>query len=115
VDQQIGAAKTVVNKAFDNDMVSGETIKVFRRVKGLLKATANARDRILAPNEFTRLLEHLPPIVATAFYTGMRRNGVLSLTWGKVDLAKSGFAWRPPTQRIKSPALYRFPRLFLVF
>jgi len=31
---------------------------------------------------------HLKAIVATAFYTGMRRGEILNLTWDKIDLGK---------------------------
>ncbi|MDI6616107.1 MAG: site-specific integrase [Syntrophaceae bacterium] len=90
VDQEIGAARTMINKAFDNDLISGDVVKVFRRVKKLLKDNANARDRVLTREEFDRLMKALPPhtrgIVATGFYTGMRRGEVLKLTWDKVDL-----------------------------
>jgi len=37
VDQQIGAAKAVIGKAFDNDMVGGDTVKAFKKVKKILK------------------------------------------------------------------------------
>jgi integrase len=90
IDQEIGAAKTVINKAFDNDLVGGDTLKAFRRVKKLLKRGSNARDRVLSYNEYQKLYDALPsqtaPIVATAFWTGMRRGEILSLTWDKVDL-----------------------------
>jgi integrase len=90
IDYEIGAGRAMVNKAFENDMVSGETVKVFRRVKRLLRPNANARDRIFSLDEFSRLAEKLPPftraIFATAFYTGMRRGEIFSLTWDKVDL-----------------------------
>jgi integrase len=92
VDRQIEAARAMINKAFDNDMVTGETVKVFRRVKKMLKRNSNARDRILAPEEFKGLMDKLPrhtkAILATGFYTGMRRGEVLSLTWDKVDMEK---------------------------
>jgi integrase len=90
VDQETGAAKAVINKAFDNDLVSGETVKVFKRVKKLLKRNANARDKILTLDQFDSLMENLPrhtkAILSTAFYTGMRRGEILSLTWDKVDM-----------------------------
>ncbi len=80
----------VVNKAFDNDMVSGETVKAFKRVKRLLKRNSNARDRVLSKDEFDRLLDHSPrhlkPILLTAYYTGMRQGEILSLTWNRVDM-----------------------------
>ena len=37
IDQEVGAARTLINKAFDNDLVSGDAIKPFKRVKKLLK------------------------------------------------------------------------------
>jgi integrase len=92
VDQQSGAAKTVINKAFDNDMVSGETVRVFKRVKKLLKRNANARDKVLTPGEIESLMAALPGhtkvILAIAFYTGMRKGEILNLTWDKLDLKK---------------------------
>ena len=90
IDQEIGAARTMINKAFDNDLVGGDTLKTFKKVQKLLKRNANARDRILSPDEFKLLMQHLPyhakPILATAFYTGMRRGEIASLTWDKVAM-----------------------------
>jgi integrase len=90
VDQQIAMARAMINKAFDNDMVSGDTIKVFKRVKKLLKGDSNARDRVLSTEEFDRLMNALPfhtrAIVATGYYAGMRKGEVVNLTWDKVDL-----------------------------
>jgi integrase len=90
VDQQIAMARAMINKAFDNDMVSGDTIKVFKRVKKLLKGDSNARDRVLSSEEFDRLMTALPSharaIVATGYYAGMRKGEVINLTWDKVDM-----------------------------
>lgn len=92
VDQEVGAAKTVVSKAFDNDLVSGETVKVFKRVKKLQKRNANARDKILSKEQFDRLIECSPRLtkclLITAFYTGMRRGEILALTWNKVNMER---------------------------
>ena len=33
IDMEISIAKTMVTKAFDNDLVDGRTVKAFRRVK----------------------------------------------------------------------------------
>ena len=90
VDQVLTVARTMINRAFDNDMVSGVTVKAFRRVRNLQSSNANARDRVLSRDEFRRLMAHLPahamPIVATAYYSGMRSGEIFPLTWGKVDL-----------------------------
>jgi len=81
----------MINKAFDNDMVGGDTLRIFKKVKKLmLKVNANARNRILSLDEFNKLLAHLPyhtkAILITAFYTGMRLGEIMSLTWDKVSL-----------------------------
>lgn len=90
VDQQIAMARAMINKAFDNDIVSGDTIKVFKRVKKLLKGDSNARDRVLSTDEFNSLMEALPShtraIVATGYYGGMRKGEVLNLTWNHIDM-----------------------------
>jgi integrase len=85
-----GQADSMVNKAFDNDIVSGDTIKIFKRVKKLLKGDSNARDRVLSSDEFNRLMEALPShiraVVATGYYAGMRKGEVLNLTWSHIDM-----------------------------
>jgi integrase len=90
IDHEIGAAQTMINKAFDNDLVGGEVLKAFKKVKKLLKRNSNVRDRILTLDEFNTLMENLPrhtrAILATGFYTGMRRNEILKLRWSQVDL-----------------------------
>ena len=37
----------MINKAFDNDLVSGDTLKAFKKVKKLLKRNSNARKKII--------------------------------------------------------------------
>jgi|GEM_PF-124603 len=90
IDQQVGAAKRMVNKAFFNDLVGGDTVKTFKRVEKLLKKDSNARDKILSLDQFRQLMEKLPShakaILATAFYTGMRKGEILKLVWDKVDM-----------------------------
>jgi integrase len=89
-----GIAHTMINRAFDNDMVDGRTVKAFRRTKKLLKRGSNARDRVLTFEEYRKLLDaspdHLKDVVITAFNTGMRKGELLSLQWKHVDL-KTGF------------------------
>ena len=92
VDHEIGHARGMIIKAFDNDLVSGDTLKAFKRVKKLMKRNANARDKIITPEQFRALLDsknlplHIRGILSTAFYTGMRRGEILSLTWPQVDM-----------------------------
>jgi integrase len=92
VDQEIGAAKTLINKAFDNEKVGGDVVRVFKKVKKVLKRNSNARDKVLSPDEFQRLMDnaarHTKEILVTAFFTGMRKGEILNLTWDKVDLHK---------------------------
>ena len=89
IDSEIGAAKTMLNKAFDNDRIGGEALRWFKKVKKLLKRNANARSRILSMEEFNRVVQVLPLharwIVQTGFHTGMRRAEITSLTWDKVS------------------------------
>jgi integrase len=92
IDHEIGAARTMVFKAFDNDKVGGDTIKKFRKIKKLNKGNANARSRIITPAEFAAMLkaapQHLQHILMTAYHSGMRKSEILNLTWDKVDLKK---------------------------
>lgn len=90
IDQQIGEARAMINKAFEDDMVGGDTLKVFR-VKRMLKRNANARNKILSLDQFNGLLACLPihskTVIAIAFLTGMRKSEILKrLTWNKVSL-----------------------------
>lgn len=90
IDQHIGAARAVINKAFDNERIGGDALGVFKKVKKLLKKNSNARDVILTKEQFDGLMDKLPVhtrgIVATGFHTGMRKGEILSLVWDKVDL-----------------------------
>jgi integrase len=90
VDQEIGKARAMVYKAFDNDLVGGDTIKTFKRIKKLLKPGSDVRDRVLSGDEFDSLLKHssghIRAIIMMGFYTGMRKGEILNLTWDRVDL-----------------------------
>jgi len=90
IDMELTWVKAMINKAFDNDMVSGNTLKAFRGYKRKLKKGSNARKRILSFKEYLalteRAAEHLKPILTVAFYTGMRLGELRTLTWSYVDL-----------------------------
>ena len=92
IDMEISITKTMVTKAFDNDLVDGRTVKAFRRVKRKLRRGDNARRRTLTIDEYLRLVDvgatHLKPIITTAFYTGMRTGELLGLRWSYIDREK---------------------------
>jgi len=92
VNRHIATLKHMFTKATDWNMVEEETLKRVRKVK--LLEENNRRLRYLSKEECQALInackEHLKPIVITALNTGMRKQEILSLQWGQVDL-KNGF------------------------
>jgi integrase len=90
IDHEIGKTKTMILKAFDNGMVSGETLRTFKKVKKTLKKGSDVRDRILTRDEFDSLcghsIKHIRDILTTAYFTGMRKGEILNLTWDKIDM-----------------------------
>jgi integrase len=111
VDLELSIAKTMITKAFDNDMVDGRVLKAFRSVKRKLKKGSNARKRILSFVEYLRLLKaaafHLKPILKVAFNTGMRISELLELKWSYID-RKAGFI-RLPAAVTKEKKLKKIP------
>ncbi|RJR20557.1 MAG: hypothetical protein C4582_08950 [Desulfobacteraceae bacterium] len=88
----------------------------FRRVKKLFKRNANARDKVLTTDQFIMLSEnspsHMRAIIGTAYYTGMRRGEILSLTrWmtrirGKLLISYT-VIWKVLTKTLTKPHLRR--------
>jgi integrase len=89
IDMEISIAKTMVTKAFDNDLVDGRTVKAFRKLKRKLRRGANARRRTLSASEYIRLLNIAPPhlraFLILAVNTGMRLGELRSLKWSHID------------------------------
>ncbi len=98
IDMEISIAKTMITKAFDNDLVDGRVLKAFRKIRRKLKKAANARREILGIREYLSLIEsaasHLIPILITAYNTGMRLGEIRLLKWTYLDREK-GFIRLP--------------------
>ncbi len=90
IDYEINVVKVMVNKAFSEGTLGGDTLRVFKGIKSMAKKNANARSRILSPREFELILEKMPhqgrgPLFM-AFRTGMREGEILSLLWSRIDI-----------------------------
>jgi integrase len=92
IDMEISLVKTMVGKAFDNDLVDGRTVKAFRVVKRKLRKAANARKRTLTIEEYLKLVDvapdHLKAFLTLAFNTGMRTGELRGLRWSHIDREK---------------------------
>ena len=89
---EISLVKTMVTKAFDNDLVDCRTVKAFKKVKRKLRKAANARRRTVTIEEYLKLVEaaapHLKPIIVVAFHTGMRTGELRALRRSHIDREK---------------------------
>jgi len=103
IDDELNYAKGMIIKAFDNDMISGKTLKTFRQATDkhhkMLKGHSNRRQRILSAAEYEALHaaapKHLQDILTIGYWTGMRKGEIIGLTWDRVDL-KGGFIHLAP-------------------
>ena len=90
VDHEIKKMKTAVIKAFDDGLIGGEALRIFKRCKPTLKKGSDVRTRILSKDEFEGIMDNLPhyvkPVFAMGYYAGMRRGEILGVTWDKVSL-----------------------------
>jgi integrase len=92
IDMELVITKTMITKAFDNDLVDGRTLKAFRAVKRKLRRGSNARRRTITIQEFCKLVEvapaHLKAVLTIAYNTGMRTAEILNLRWSYIDREK---------------------------
>ncbi len=79
--------KHMLKQAMKRDLVT-------RNVACLVAAPKpkNARDRVLEPDEWSRIYDAAPgwfkPVLLTGYHTGMRLEEILTLTWDRVDLER---------------------------
>lgn len=113
IDYIIGTAAASVNKAFENDEISGDCLKPFRRLKKMLKTNANARNQIFTHEQFDALIDeaplHIRQIMTTAYYTGMRRGEILNLKWWMVNMKERIITLPPEITKDDEPRHVPFP------
>jgi integrase len=89
IDIEISIIKTMIVKAFDNDIVDGRVLKAFRSIKPKLRKGSNARKRTLTFREYDRLVNaassYLKPAIIIAYNTGMRAGEIRKLKWSYID------------------------------
>lgn len=114
INQEIGSARGMIKEAWDNEKVSGDALKPFKKVDKLLKKKEdNARNRVLSMEEFRLLLDALPyhakNIFITGFFTGMRMGEITSLTWDQVFLKKRIIDLEPEQTKDKKKRVIPIP------
>jgi site-specific recombinase XerD len=94
VNREIACLRAIFSRAVKNGKAARNPVKRVDRL-----SENNERDRVLSPEEYTRLSAHcddnLRPIVLIDYHTGMRRGEIFGLTWDMVDL-KAGFLHLAP-------------------
>ena len=89
IDDILGAGKTVINWAFENRLVSSDTLRNFKAVKKTMSVGDNARDKVLTVQEFDELYKQAAPhfkgVLLVGYWTGLRANDILGLTWDRID------------------------------
>lgn len=107
----LGTVKGMIVKGFDNDMVSGKTLKTFRKIKKISTKSERSRKRTLTIEEYLNLIDkaaqHLRDILIVAFNTGMRPGELKGLKWSYID-RKANFI-RLPARVTKEKASKTIP------
>jgi integrase len=111
IDMEVKIVQTAVTKAFDNDIISGQALKAFRKVKRKLKKGSNARKRVLAIEEYLKLKTvspaHLKAMIEIAYNTGMRAGEIRTLRWSYIDKEKKFI--RLPAKAVKESKAKTIP------
>ncbi|MBF0474534.1 MAG: site-specific integrase [Deltaproteobacteria bacterium] len=89
VNRAVALLKRIINLAIREDMIVKNPCWKVAQL-----AEENKRDRILNPEEYSKLVSELPrhlvPILQVGYQTGMRLNEILGLTWDRVNM-KDGY------------------------
>jgi len=100
IDKELTFVKAMIDEAFENRKVSGETLRAFKskKVKRLMKGASNARERTLTIEEYISLkgeaAPHLRAMLTICWYTGMRTGEIHKLKWSYID-KEAGFIRLP--------------------
>jgi integrase len=99
IDLEVNKIKTMVIKAFDNDLIDGRILKPFRMTKRKLQRGENARKRLITITEYLKLIDeakpHFKAVLIVAFNTGLRTGELKALRWSYID-RKNRFIRLPP-------------------
>lgn len=103
IKREIIAAKTVINAAFKDGMISGEVLRVFKNVK--VSGGSEMRTRVLSPAEFQAIEDasspKLKPILRIGYETGLRLSEILKMRWGRLNLKDRIISLKPEDTKTK--------------
>lgn len=71
IDAELVLVKTVITKAWKNDMVNGNILKAFQHVKSLSTREERSRDRVLTLAEYLNLINHASAVERCKMVLGM--------------------------------------------
>ena len=107
IDKIIAAPRAMVNAYFKDGELTRHPVDTFASIKKSLKKNANARKQIWTREQFEALMaeaaEHLKPVLAMAYYTGMRRGEILELRHKHVDLINRQIRLTPQMTKDDEP------------
>jgi integrase len=97
VDYHLGEVKRMMKAAWHSNKISGRTWRIFDNTKKLLKAGANVRKRVLEPEEYVNLDQHLAkhhkPLCKLALFAGMRPGELIPINKSNRKEATRGLTW----------------------
>ncbi len=109
IDQEIGAAKAVINKALLGKLISHDTALTFKQIHRLLVKGSNIKNVIVSPEHYSTIYNALPerskPVWKIQSYEGTREGEVLCLTIDRVSLTEHLIKLRPEDTKEKKEKL----------